>query len=456
MVTIQEILLERGRRAADARRQQGANTAQLFSNLSNIAGTAVQSYANEKAQEPIRKQEQRIRDLQLEGAESEAESRRAAGQTEQTFQQTLGSGRSRAEILKALEARPELYERASKHFQTIDDNFNRYLGSVAASVRDFDDDPEAAMVAIDDLIAQGFDEKQLDRYRQAIQQDPTNVSQLIDGLLARSPDETHRKLVTPKKAAEPFTLSQGQTRFNPDGTPMASVAEPEKPDTRSLQIQANDALKRGDTKEYQRIKKVITELADAERDPNSGSGRQGLTPNMESQVISKLARDWTAATKPARELDRQVNIMREGLKASRKGDLAQGGQAILVTFQKILDPTSVVRESEFDRSREGQSLLQRAQAGMERLTGGGPGVTMGELEKYAALAEQIAKAQRDSRLKAIQERLGRVADRYGIPRDLVFEGEMPNDTPPPPPAGGSGMPTYQDYLNSKRKPGGGG
>lgn len=151
------------------------------------------------------------------------------------------------------------------------------------------------------------------------------------------------------------------------------------------------------------------------------TGRQGLTPNMEANTIRQLATQWTNASKQARELDRQVSIMDEGIKAARAGNLNAGGQAVLVTFQKILDPGSVVRESEFDRSREGISLMQRAQGAYERLTGGGPGIPLPELEQFATLAKEIATAQKNSRLSAIQERIGRVADRYTIPRELVFE-----------------------------------
>lgn len=162
-------------------------------------------------------------------------------------------------------------------------------------------------------------------------------------------------------------------------------------------------------------------------------GSTGLTPNMESQVINRLAGQWTTASKPARDLERQVSLMEKGIDAARRGDLAQGAQTVLVTFQKILDPTSVVRESEFDRSAAGQSLINRVKGAMERLKSGGAGIPLGELEKFAALAREAAEAQRGSRLDAIQERIGKVADRYKIPRELVFE-MMPEM---PAPAGGA-------------------
>lgn len=187
---------------------------------------------------------------------------------------------------------------------------------------------------------------------------------------------------------------------------------------------------------------------------NTGLGA-ALSPTAESNVINRLSNQWTAASKTANELERQVAIMKAGMDAARRGDLAQGAQAVLVTFQKILDPTSVVRESEFDRSAAGQSLMNRARGAAERLTRGGAGIPLPELEKFATLAADMAKAQRGSRLASIQERLGKTADRYKIPRELVFESEaapLPA-APASSPAAPAGVPSYQDYLKSRGRGG---
>lgn len=151
-------------------------------------------------------------------------------------------------------------------------------------------------------------------------------------------------------------------------------------------------------------------------------GDRGLTPNAESNLITKLSGQWTTSTKTARELDRQVKNMDIGLDAARRGDMAAGAQAVLVTYQKILDPTSVVRESEYARSASGQSLLAQMQGYFEKLQKGGAGVTVPELEKFARVAREMAKGSQQQ-LSATKERLGKVADRYGIPRELVLESD---------------------------------
>jgi hypothetical protein len=60
-----------------------------------------------------------------------------------------------------------------------------------------------------------------------------------------------------------------------------------KPETRSLQLQANEALKKGDTAEYARIMRVIKDEATASRDPNAGSQERSgyftMTPVYDAQ-----------------------------------------------------------------------------------------------------------------------------------------------------------------------------
>lgn len=179
----------------------------------------------------------------------------------------------------------------------------------------------------------------------------------------------------------------------------------------------------------------VIEDAQSDVGPPQQAGRQSLTPNMEANVIRQLAAQWTAASQPARDLERQVSLMDAGIKAAERGDLAQGSQAVLVTFQKLLDPTSVVRESEYARSAAGLALTSRARGAYERLAQGGAGVPLPELRKFADLAREMADAQRSSYLTNTKERLGKTADRYSIPRELVFEAEPVAATDQPPGGG---------------------
>lgn len=167
---------------------------------------------------------------------------------------------------------------------------------------------------------------------------------------------------------------------------------------------------------------------------SGGSGPRPLTQTAEAQIIQRLNTQWGAANKPIKELERQVALMDTGMEAVKRGDLAQGAQMVLVTFQKILDPPSVVRESEFMRSAAGQSLMNRVQGAVERLTKGGAGITAPELQKFADLAREAAKAQRNAaNLDGTRKRIGGIADRYNIPQELIFDvdASVPDASPQP-------------------------
>jgi hypothetical protein len=181
--------------------------------------------------------------------------------------------------------------------------------------------------------------------------------------------------------------------------------------------------------------KAITTLGAEQRRHNmvtesKAGAKRELTPTMEANIVNRLNTQWGAANKTSKELNNQVRLMDAGLSAAEKGDLAQGSQAVLVTFQKILDPTSVVRESEFARSAAGQSLLTRIQGAAEKLVKGGSGVPVTELRKFADLAREAVKAQQAD-MPGARKRIGAIADRYGIPHELIFEDQPSSQAVPP-------------------------
>lgn len=435
MASVSEILLARGQQAANARRREGQASAETWRTFGDSIGSALMGYAKQKEQEPILRQNERLRELQLEGAEADAANRDATAKADGAFSSFLnqwdGSKDSLAKTATAIYG-----ERGIEKAGNIWKGFEALNGDPQKKYRDTQTLLKDVMVGMNDL-PEDVRASVYPNIRQGL------VSGGVITEQDAPPEYDPAWWQSTIKFGEKPTAPVAVEGVGPDGNPQTQFVVPEVGTTvqkpapkltysgpqwqlvdgkKTLVRPASDGSMRD-------LKGVVIEPQRISPVPEA-AGRQGLTPNMESTVISRLANQWTAAAKPTRELDRQVGIMNEGIKAAEAGNLAQGGQAVLVTFQKILDPTSVVRESEFDRSREGQSLLQRARGAVERLTVGGPGVPLSELKKYADLAKQIASAQKDSRLKAIQERIGKTADRYTIPRELVFEAEPePAQTP---------------------------
>jgi hypothetical protein len=80
--------------------------------------------------------------------------------------------------------------------------------------------------------------------------------------------------------------------------------------------------------------------------------------------------------------------------AYTKGKINKGGvdQALVMMFNKMLDPTSAVREGEYARTMEGQSALDRAQQFVVQVSQGGAGITDKTRTDMVALAKELQGA----------------------------------------------------------------
>jgi hypothetical protein len=152
--------------------------------------------------------------------------------------------------------------------------------------------------------------------------------------------------------------------------------------------------------------------------PPRPAAAKTLSPYSESNIVNRLQTRLDSQSKVANELQRQISVMDAGLNAARRGDMAAGSQAVLVTFQKILDPLSVVRESEYARSAAGQSLLNRISGAVGRLQSGGAGIPLPELEKFAQLAREMSENS-TKHLGTVQKQIQDTGKRYGIPPELI-------------------------------------
>lgn len=166
----------------------------------------------------------------------------------------------------------------------------------------------------------------------------------------------------------------------------------------------------------------------------------GLTPNQQVNALNKLQTAWNKSSTAANTMVNQYNLMQAGMQAARRGDLNAGSQAILVTFQKILDPNSVVRESEYDRSPEGLSIKDRINGWIQKQQVGGPGVPIEKLEEFARVAKQFIDGVQNS-TNVGRKQIEAGAKLAGLDPQQVFGTETGlttvNDTgntsiPPPP------------------------
>lgn len=96
-------------------------------------------------------------------------------------------------------------------------------------------------------------------------------------------------------------------------------------------------------------------------------------------------------------------------------------QSLITTFNKITDPTSVVRESEYERTPANLSLANRFSGAFEKLKKGGAGLTKKDREALVFGAKVIADS-RGSRYNEILSSYKTIADASGVEPKLVTEG----------------------------------
>lgn len=176
------------------------------------------------------------------------------------------------------------------------------------------------------------------------------------------------------------------------------------------------------------------------------------TPNAKLEATLKLRDRYVKETQSAQTVSLQLEQMRSALSAVKSGSAAAGSQGVLVTFQKILDPTSVVRESEYARSGAGLSLLNRLDGLAMKWQQGGAGVPVLELETFVRLAEQFVRNQ--ARAAAVTKtQIDSIAQQYGmdpsqITRDIAAEAGV--DTADPAVETAPTVGTIKKFPNGKR------
>ncbi len=146
--------------------------------------------------------------------------------------------------------------------------------------------------------------------------------------------------------------------------------------------------------------------------------RSELTPGQAFSATRQLRNDFVRETAAARTVTQQLGLMKSSLAAAEKGDMAAGSQGVLVTFQKILDPNSVVRESEYARSASGQALLSRIEGAVAKLAQGGAGIPLSELKAFVSLGEQFVANQSKAANEA-KSQVDAIASEYGLNPDHI-------------------------------------
>jgi hypothetical protein len=122
---------------------------------------------------------------------------------------------------------------------------------------------------------------------------------------------------------------------------------------------------------------------------------------------TKLSDTYDDRTGDYKKVSKDVDKIRIGLEEAKRAaeageSINAASQAVLVTYQKILDPDSVVRESEYARSPDGLSFISRIEGMVANITQGGAGVTADDLEEFSKTSELFLTSYEDSAIEEAQ------------------------------------------------------
>lgn len=153
-----------------------------------------------------------------------------------------------------------------------------------------------------------------------------------------------------------------------------------------------------------------------------------IDPKERADLETSLATKFDSYTEEPKNAMRNVRIIdagyEEALAAIESGaSLNAPSQAMLVTFQKMLDPTSVVRESEYARSGSGQSLANSVEGYYEKLVQGGAGVTIEDLQTFKEMSDRLLEGYIMDLYDAAQ-RTASQADTYGLDINNILTPEV--------------------------------
>lgn len=191
-----------------------------------------------------------------------------------------------------------------------------------------------------------------------------------------------------RQPSEGFTLGPGQQRFGPDGRPIAAGG-PEKPN-----------LPPG------------MQMVDGVAVPIPGV-REAEDPKRAATAANDLRGEYTKLTADFRTVQDAFN------KIEMAGKTGQGDMALLYGYMKILDPTSVVRESEFATAAKSGSFGEQMQ-GMVTKVLNGERLPETVREGFRAEARNVYQAQVKSYLNTSEIYRGLAARGGAKPEDVVL------------------------------------
>jgi hypothetical protein len=101
-------------------------------------------------------------------------------------------------------------------------------------------------------------------------------------------------------------------------------------------------------------------------------------------------------------------------------------QALIVSFNKMLDPGSVVRESEYARTPAGEAFIKQIEGRLKQLRVGGAGLTDSSRKEILKMTQDLVNNAREFARRDIDVYRKR-AEAFNVPVDLLYGGFLKDD-----------------------------
>lgn len=175
--------------------------------------------------------------------------------------------------------------------------------------------------------------------------------------------------------------------------------------------------------DFERVKLGIKVESPEKKEQQRGKMLDRATILRKEFNTSQISKDYQTITRAYQGIESAFKL---AINKDKKTRIASD-QALGVLFQKLLDPSSVVRESEYARTPEGASLMNRLQSIAPQLVKGG--LTLKDEDRMALV--EMSKKLLDSAQIAFNEQIDRytqLAKDYEIDFNLILGNIKKIDT----------------------------
>ena len=166
----------------------------------------------------------------------------------------------------------------------------------------------------------------------------------------------------------------------------------------------------------------VTERAAQLKEQGYRKSTKITDPAKQSSLEEKLRKEYDKSVSDAQETIDWVNKMEEAYNLIDSNKNA-ASQAIVIAYNKILDPGSVVREWEYARSAEWQSLLKQMEAKLQKLSKWWAWLTKEELKSLLDVAKKFSQNAEKTQEEAAQRTKVSI-DKYWLTPEAVLPSDV--------------------------------